>query len=360
MKISQIKPYEKNAKKHTKKQIMAVAESIQTFGFNQPIVVDKDGVIIVGHARFEAAKLLGLKDVPTITVKLSEEKVKAYRLADNKLNESAWDMKLVVEELKEMSMEMVELTGFSTDLTSESGEGDDVVPVNPPTICKEGDIWQLGAHRLICGDSTKEKTYEKLMAGAKADLVFTDPPYNVNYEGSGKKTSSKIMNDHMSERKFFEFLVESFSGTLTALKKGAGLYVFHSNKTQATFEEALTVAGYDIKAQLIWNKPSAGMGQGDYRTTIVDFQKTPAELLEWAKRQKAAETVGKTTIWSMKREPTQDYVHPTQKPVELISYALFNNTKADDIVLDPFLGSGSTLIACEKTGRVCTGAELDA
>lgn len=383
MKISLIKPYEKNAKKHDKKQVAQIAASIEQFGFNQPIVVDEDNVIIVGHGRYQAAKYLDLKDVPVIKVHLTEEQAKAYRLADNRLNESEWDMKLVLQELKEMSIEMVDLTGFSRDLLTEDDDRDDIVPQDAPAIAKKGDIWALGEHRLIVGDSTQKETYEKLMGGVQADLVFTDPPYNVDYHGKGKNTSKKIMNDNMEASAFLTFLTDAFHQMASATKMGAAWYVFHSNKTQSVFEKALALVGYDINAQLIWNKPSGGMGAGDYRgkhepffyahvrnqkpkfygdrthTTVIDFQKSEADLAKWAIKEKRLESQGKTTIWTMKRAPTAEYVHPTQKPVELVTYALFNNTKADDIVLDPFLGSGTTLIACEKTARKCFGVELD-
>lgn len=218
----------------------------------------------------------------------------------------------------------------------------------------------------------------------RADLVFTDPPYNVNIKGSGKNTSNTILNDNMSKEAFQTFLVESFREmAYAAVKKGAAWFVFHAEKTAATFEEALRIIGYEVRATLVWNKPSAGMGMNEYRSkhepffyaaikdvkpkfygdrtnsTVIDFQKSPEQLIAWAKKQKKLESEGKTTIWTMKREPTQSYLHTTQKPVELVTYALFNHTKEGDVVLDPFLGSGTTLIACEKTGRVCYGVELD-
>ncbi len=337
--IGEIQPYGKNAKKHPDKQVVLIADSIKTFGFNQPIVVDKKNVIIVGHGRFLAAHFLGLKEVPVLEVDVDEEKAKAYRLADNKLNESEWDMQLVISELKELSLEMVDLTGFDRKLVLNSDDRDDDVPELPAKAkSKVGDIYELGNHHIMCGDSLKPEHYVDLMKNIKADMVFTDPPYNVNYHGS---------------------------------------------TTQREFEEALLANGMEVKTQLIWNKPSAGLGMGHYRakhepffyahvkdqtpnfygdrtnTTIVDFQKTDEQLLKWAKKERDAEKEGRMTIWTMKREPVQDYKHPTQKPVELVMYALHNSSKVDDIVLDPFLGSGSTLIGCEKTNRACYGMELD-
>lgn len=382
--ILEVLPYGKNAKKHPEKQVNQIADSIREFGFNQPIVVDKQGVIIVGHGRYMAAHLLGIDTVPVVELDISEEKAKAYRLADNKLNESDWDMELVIAELKGLTLESVDLTGFSRKLVLNSNDKDDDVPPLPKTArTRLGDVYELGAHRLECGDSTNESTFARLMLGAKADMVFTDPPYNINYSGSGKNTSEGIMNDKMDEAAFRHFLIAAFNQVRANTKEGGGMYIFHDPSTQRVFEEALQANNIEVISQLIWNKPSAGLGAGAYRNkhepffyagikgvtpqfygdrtnaTIVDFHKSDEELEKWAKQQKAAEAEGRTTIWTMKRTPVKDYVHPTQKPVELIMYALHNSSKVDDIVLDPFLGSGSTLIACEKTNRHCYGAELD-
>ena len=382
--IGDINPYGKNAKKHPTEQIEKIAKSIASFGFNQPIVVDKHDVILVGHGRYLAAQYLDLSHVPVVTLDLDEDKAKAYRLADNKLNESDWDMQLVIQELKELDIPMLDLTGFDRKLVLDLEAKDDVVPETPIKARSEaGEVYSLGNHKLYVGDATKKDSYTKLLKDTKADLVFTDPPYNVDYHGAGKNTSQGIMNDKMGSEVFYEFLKDTFTNWPEVIKKGAALYIFHSPTTQATFERALTTALFEIKYQLIWNKPSAGLGMGDYRskhepffyatskgvkplfygdrtnTSIIDFQKTDAELANWAKKQRDAQKAGKMTIWTMKREPTQDYVHPTQKPVELIMYALNNSSKVDDVVLDPFLGSGSTLIACEKTNRVCVGMELD-
>lgn len=383
MNINDIKPYKKNAKQHPKKQVEQVANSIREFGFNQPIVVDKNNVIIVGHGRLEAAKLLGLEDVPVITVDLTEDQAKAYRLADNKLNESEWDMGLVVEELKGLSEEMLELTGFDKDLILEPEDKDDTLPEESPPVAQLGDIWQLGRHRLVCGDSTSPEAVASLMGSNMADMVFTDPPYNINYKGQGKNTSNHIMNDDVLAEEFDSFLDKVFKNYAQHTKGGAGIYVFHASRTQKDFEKALQANGYEIKNQLIWNKPMSALGWGDYRwkhepffyagkagqptqfygdrthSTVWDFQKSEAQLVNWAKRQKKLEAEGKTTIWSMKRDNVNEYVHPTQKPVELITYAMGNSSKVDDIILDLFGGSGSTLIAAEKSGRTSYMMELD-
>jgi len=221
------------------------------------------------------------------------------------------------------------------------------------------------------------------MEDQNADVVFTDPPYNVNYKGRGQKTSNTIANDNMEGSAFGQFLEKVFKNYREVIKAGAGLYVFHSSSSQAQFEYAIEKAGIEVKNQLIWNKPAAALGWGDYRwkhepffycavkgqkvqfygdrkhATVWDFQKTDAQLFAWAQKMKRAEEQGKTTVWSMSRDKVGEYVHPTQKPVELIVYALRNSSKSGDLVLDFFLGSGSTLIAAEKIERSCFGLELD-
>ena len=214
-------------------------------------------------------------------------------------------------------------------------------------------------------------------------MVFTDPPYNVNYKGRGEKTERTIENDHMEVAAFEVFLAGFFKAAVAHVKGGAGWYIFHSSSSQDNFKNALEESGLAVRAQLIWNKPTASMGWGDYRwkhepffyagkketslvfygdrthSTIIDFHKSEKDLIAWAKQQKRLETMGLATVWTMKRDKVNTYEHPTQKPVELITYAIVNSSKAGDVVLDPFCGSGSTLIACEKTDRTCFGVELD-
>ena len=402
MQITDVKKYEKNAKEHPGFQIEKIASSIKAFGCKQPIILDKDGVIIVGHGRFIAmTELLGytLMEQKAFTKKgepvipylmiddLNEEEVKAYRIADNQLNAlTGQDMNLIVEELKDLDASGfdITLTGFDRDLLVDEDENDDVIPESPvQPKSKLGDVYELGAHIVVCGDSTDSDAWQKALRNRKADMVFTDPPYNVNYAGRGKNTSEGILNDDMNDEAFDTFLEAAFERIAEAAKAGAGWYVFHSTSTQAQFEKALKKFGMAIRNQIIWNKPTASMGWGDYRwkhepffyaskdgtetvfygdrthSTVVDFHDSEQKLLNWAKQQKKLEAEGKFTIWTMKRDNVNGYKHPTQKPVELITYALFNSSKAEDLVIDPFLGSGSTLIACEKTGRVCAGIELD-
>lgn len=375
MKLEKIKPYEKNAKKHPQKQIEQIANSIKEFGFNQPIVVDEAGVIVVGHGRYYAAKHLELESVPVLTVKLSPEQVRAYRLADNKLNESEWDMQLVIEELKLLDPSMLDLTGFSRDLIIDQNEKDDAVPeVTTKPKAVRGGVYQLGDHRVMCGDSTDLADVEKLMNGAKADMVFTDPPYGVDYEGK-TKDKLKIENDKTTE--VFTKAIDNF-----ITKVGASFYVCcpAGNKFK-DFVEAFESRCHQ-SSTIIWVKNSLVLGPGDYHyqhepilygwnkdgthkfygdrtfTTIWKQEPSDAKLVKWIRDLMTTDFKNGSTIWRVDR-PSRSAEHPTMKPVELITRAIFNSSKSEDIILDLFLGSGSTLIAAEKTKRICYGMELD-
>lgn len=355
MNITDIKPYNKNAKKHPDKQIKQVAESIKEFGFNQPIVVDKDNTIIVGHGRFEAAKLLGLTDVPVITVDLSEEKAKAYRLADNKLNESEWDMGLAIEELKGLSEELFALTGFDEDLLIEADEKDDDIPENAPTVAKLGDIWALGRHRLMCGDSTDLVAVEALMGGQKADMVFTDPPYGIKVVknqqiGGGGKLGFAGATGEAKARKYREIINDETIETAQKhfeLCKDLGYqnYILWGGNYFTSFLPA-------ERGWIVWDKK-----EGDIKNTFADCE------LAWTNLGKNAQIY--RFLWAgLLRKGDRDTelkerVHPTQKPVGLLSNILTDYTGKEMKVLDCFGGSGSTLIACEKTNRICYMMELD-
>jgi len=345
--IEKIKPYSKNAKKHDKKQIQKVANSIKEFGFNQPVVVDKAGVLIVGHGRLEAAKLLGLKEVPAITVDLTKEQADAYRLADNKLNESEWDMKLAIEELKGLSSEMLDLTGFDKDLIIEPDEKDDEVPALPKKPrSKLGDLYELGNHRVLCGDSTKIEDVERLMDGKKADMVFTDPPYGVSYQSNMRTKTDKfavIENDKVFLDECIEMLPVFSNGWV---------FIWTTWKVIEKWIDIVKPLG-EITNMVIWSK---GGGEiGDLKKTFL----TDYELALVFNR--GAELEGKRigSVWKLSKDFAGDYKHPTQKPIELGCEAITKTTKNNAIVMDLFLGSGSTLIACEKTGRICYGMELD-
>ena len=340
MNIDDIKPYPKNAKAHPKKQVQQIAASIEAFGFNQPVVVDKAGVVIVGHGRLEAAKLLGLKDVPTITVDLTEEKAKAYRLADNKLNESDWDMNLVIEELKGLSEPMLDLTGFDSDLVIEADEKDDEVPEIPEEPkSKLGDLYELGNHRVLCGDSTKLEDVERVMDGKKADMVFTDPPYGIDYQDVAHK-HNKIEGDNSLDN------IESLM--VTTLLNDCPMYVCCNWKCYSAFEKAMIGAGKEPKSCIVWDKET--------RIQNLDkFYKQHEFILYHGLFGGQKTLTG--DVWRMKRQVRGD--HPTSKPVELVSQAITYTVMERQIVQDLILGSGSTLIASEKTGRICYGMELD-
>lgn len=397
--MKNITPYKNNAKIHTDKQLELLAKVVAEVGWRQNVEVNQKGVIVAGHGRYMAWEKYGEKyglPEPWVTddtgktlmgehatFPLTEQQEKMWRLADNQLNAmTGLDMDLVIPELKELDASMFELTGFDHDLILDPDGKDDAAPHIPyEPRSRIGDVIQLGRHRLVCGDSTKKEDVVTLMGGVQADMVFTDPPYNVDYSGRGKDTSNKILNDKMTPEQFDVFLAETFKRYAEVSKGGAGWYVFHSSSTQHQFQRAIESAGWDVKNQIIWNKPVASMGWGDYRwkhepmfycgkentqfygdrtnTTVLNIPEDDEKAVKWLRKQKELEQMGYTTIWSMKRDSVSGYVHPTQKPVELITYAIHNSSKEGDIVLDLFGGSGSTLIACEKTGRTAYLMELD-
>jgi len=357
--IGNIRPYPKNAKKHGDDQVAKIAASIRAFGFNQPIVVDKDGVIIVGHGRFAAAMHLGLAEVPTITLKLSEEKTKAYRLADNKLNESEWDNPLAIEELRGMSIELAELTGFSLDaLVPAANEADEEIPEPPKKpVSKVGDLYIMGEHRLLVGDSTKGEDAERLFAGRQADMAFTDPPWNVDYGGSSnpKYKGRTIMNDDMDDEDWQQFSNEIAAQLFLNMKKGAPLYLVMSAQEWPVVDGSLRAAGFHWSSTIIWAKDSLVISRKDYHTQYepiwYGWKEGEARLVELEDRKQS-------DLWQIAR-PKKSEDHPTTKPLELVERAITNSSKRGDLVVDLFLGSGSTLIAAERTGRVCYGMELD-
>lgn len=350
-----ITPYAKNAKKHPKKQIEQIAASIKEFGFNQPIVVDKEGVIIVGHGRYEAAVSLGMKeeDMPIKVVDLTKDQAKAYRLADNKLNESDWEMDLVIEELAELPPHLFDLTGFDADLLLSPEEADDEVPEAPEEPkSMAGDLYELGHHRVLCGDATSVEALEVLMNGMKADMWVTDPPYNVDYTGK-TKDALKIENDKKTDEDFRQFLVDTYSAADAYMKPGAVFYIWHADSEGYNFRGAAHDIGWKIRQCLIWNKNVMVMGRQDYH-----WKHEPC-LYGWKEGTHLWNSDRtQTTVLNFER-PSRSTQHPTMKPVELMAYQITNNSKGEDIVLDSFLGSGSTLIAAQKTGRICYGLELD-
>ena len=367
--VARLVPYDRNSRTHTDAQVAQVAASIIEFGFTNPILVDSKNGIIAGHCRLRAAQLLKLTEVPVIPLDhLSEAQKRAYIIADNKLAELAgWDEEMLKLELGDLRNEEfnLELIGFSQeeiddllDLGEEGGktgltDDDDAPDVAENPVSRTGDLWILGNHRLMCGDSVVLTDVERLMAGAKADLVFTDPPYNVDYTGYTKE-KLKIQSDKMTTEEFVAFLQGTFASYRVLIKPGASMYVCHPSSFQREFQDAIESAGFSVRAQIIWAKNTFAWGFGRYK-----FQHEPIFYCH-VEGESDAWYGDKTqsTLWQEKK-PAANRLHPTMKPVELIERALRNSSKADDRVVDLFGGSGSTMIACEKTGRESALMELD-
>lgn len=362
--IKEIKPYAKNAKKHDATQIENVRKSIEKFGIVQPLVIDKDKTLVIGHCRLEACKRLGYKELPCVQVdKLTDEEVAMLRLLDNKLNESEWDVDLLAEELENLDFGEFDLDwGIELpDLEKDVEEDNYEEPEQLETKVKRGDIWQLGEHRLMCGDSTKEEDVKVLMDDKLADLLFTDPPYNVNIEQKKKKILhcneyNAIMNDDLPIDEFKEFLKNIFVNANKVIKNDASYYVFscQGGDNEMMMMMMMREAGIKCRHQIIWVKdaPVFSMGRLDY-----DYKHEPI-LYGWKEKHNFYRRGEQDkSVWEFKR--TSNKLHPTMKPVELVANALLNSTKNGDLVLDLFGGSGSTLIASEQLKRKCYTMELD-
>ena len=353
--LADIVPYAKNAKKHDNRQINNVAESIKQYGFVQPIVIDRDGVIVIGHCRALAAKKLGMKEVPCVCVDdLTPEQVNALRLVDSKSNESDWDFDLLADEIPGLDFSAFDFDWGLPEITEEVIEDEaPEVDEDAEPIAKLGDIWQLGRHRLMCGDSTSIEDVEKLMGGQLADMLLTDPPYNVAYEGKTKDRLT-IQNDSMDNDSFRQFLRDAFSSADAVMKQGAVFYIWHADSEGYNFRGACFDIGWKVRQCLIWNKNSMVMGRQDYQwkhePCLYGWKDGASHL--WASDRK------QTTVIDYQR-PTKAEIHPTMKPVGLFDYQIKNNTKGGDIVLDLFNGSGTTIMACEQNGRVARCMELD-
>ena len=344
-------------------QIAQIAASIKEFGFLSPILIAEDNTILAGHGRLAAAQKLGLKQVPCVKENyLTETQRRAYIIADNRLSLNAgWDDEMLAIELSELQgVDFdLDLLGFDeSELASIFEDGKEVEDddfdvteeLNKPSFSKVGDIWTLGRHRLICGDSTKEETYKRLMDEKKANLVVTDPPYNVNYEGS----AGKIKNDNMDNDKFYNFLLDAFSNMEKGMADDASIYVFHADTEGLNFRKAFNDAGFYLSGCCIWKKPSLVLGRSPYQ-----WQHEPC-LYGWKKKGKHQWYSGRkeTTIWEFEK-PKKNADHPTMKPIPLLAYPITNSSMSNTLILDPFGGSGSTLIACEQTDRSCYTIELD-
>jgi len=367
---SKLIPYVNNARTHSEQQVKQVAASIKEFGFTNPVLIDETNSIIAGHGRVLAATLIGLDLVPTITLTgLSEAQRKAYVLADNKLALNAdWDIEMLMLEIDTLTAEDfdISLIGFSDeeiatlrpDVLNEGLTDEDAVPELPETPTTVlGDVWILGNHRLMCGDSTSIDAVEKLMNGQKADMVFTDPPYGVAYVGGhNKKKREGIIADTLEGDNLTGLFYGALSAALTIVKDGAAFYVwFASGKSIDTFA-ALSNLPLELRAIIQWYKIKSGLG-----AFMSQYIPNCEPCMYLHIKGKSPAWYGPTTektVWELQRKGNNEY-HPTQKPVELPERAIENSSKSGDIVIDLFGGSGSTLIACEKTSRNCYMMELD-
>lgn len=344
-----------------------VAASIKEFGFKNPIIIDRENVIIAGHTRLNAAKKLGLREVPVVKAEdLNETQIKAFRIADNKTAELAeWNFELLEHELKELKLEDfdLELTGFDFEELDalfqdnkgniEIEEDDADIEESVIPISKRGDVWILGKHKVMCGDSTNKKDVDVLMNKKEADLIITDPPYNIDYTGK-TKDALKIVNDSMDDESFYKFLYIAFTRMYEVAKDGASIYVFHADSEGLNFRKALTESGFKLAQCCIWAKQTMVMGRQDYhwQHEPILYGWKPTASHNWYSDRK------QTTLWKFDR-PFRNEYHPTMKPVALIAYPMKNSSTEGDLVLDLFGGSGSTLIAAEQLNRICYMMELD-
>jgi DNA modification methylase len=376
--VSSLIPYARNSRTHSDEQVSQIAGSIREFGFTNPVLIDADGTIIAGHGRVMAAKKLGLETVPCIRLgHLTPSQVRAYVIADNKLALNAgWDDQMLRSELESLQEDgfNMDLTGFSDEELAEllepevvEGETDPdqtpEVPVEP--ITKLGDVWILGNHRLMCGDSTRIESAKRLMGDDLADLLITDPPYNVDMTaknemlqkaGKARKDESTfgIQNDKMSDDDFRQFLRDVYSTANSVMRDGAVFYIWHADSEGYNFRGACIDVEWKIRQCLVWVKSVFAIGRSDYH-----WKHEPC-LYGW--KDGASHYWGsdrsQTTVLDFKK-PAKSELHPTMKPVELFEYQIGNSSKANDVVLDLFGGSGTTAIACERLSRKARLMELD-
>ena len=365
-KVIDLVPADYNPRKDLKpedKEYEKLKRSIDEFGYVDPLIWNKrTSRLVGGHQRLKVLKDMGIDEVDVVVVDMDEEKEKALNVALNKIS-GDWDkdkLMLLITDLQGENFD-VSLTGFDPEELDDlfkddmkDGVKDDNFDVDKelkkPTMTKPGDLWQLGEHRLLCGDSTKEESYELLMAGKQANLVITDPPYNVNYQGS----AGKIKNDNMKDDAFYQFLLAAFTNMEKNMADDASIYVFHADTEGLNFRKAFSDAGFYLSGTCIWVKQSLVLGRSPYQ-----WRHEPI-LFGWKKKGKHCWYAGRkeSTIWEFdKPKKTKD--HPTMKPIPLLAYPIMNSSMTNSIVLDPFGGSGSTLIACEQTKRICRTIELD-
>ena len=365
--IKDLIPYARNARTHSDEQVAQIAASIKEFGFLSPIIISKDNTILCGHGRFYAAQKLGLEKVPCIKEEyLTETQKRAYILADNKLSLNAgWDNEMLAIELSELQNENFDLglTGFDVseleDLIGKDSsdvEDDDYdldAALEKAAFVQRGDVWNVGRHKLMCGDATSSEDVNTLMEDKKANLIVTDPPYNVAFESSD---GLSIKNDKMENTKFYEFLLAAFKNMADHLEKGGAAYVFHADTEGLNFRKAFIDAGFHLSGCCIWVKNSLVLGRSDYQ-----WQHEPVlyGFLQNGKHYWSAKAGrSQTTIWNFDK-PKKNKNHPTSKPLDLLAYPIDNSSQENAIIIDTFGGSGSTLMTCEKTNRICYMMELD-
>jgi DNA modification methylase len=370
--VESLIPYARNARTHSDEQVAQIAASIKEWGWTTPVLVDETGQIIAGHGRVMAARKLGIEEIPVmVATGWTEAQRRAYVLADNQLAANAgWDMDLLKVELGDLGEAGfdLDLIGFDdkmlAGLLAEETEGltdEDAVPEAPEEpVTVLGDIWALRNHRLMCGDSTSMTAFSDLMGGAQADMIFTDPPYGMSYGGGRAAGSTKkgalvkahgmIINDDLQGDDLIALVRDAIATSTACMKKGGALYACFTWRTYSEFEAGLESCGHKVKACIVWDKKSIGLGNSNYRPQH--------EFIFYCGGQWYGDK-SQSDVWYMSRGSTGEYVHPTQKPVELIERALLNSSKAGDVVIDCFGGSGSTLIACEKNGRNSYLMELD-
>lgn len=343
--VSELLPAEYNPRKALKPgdpEYEKLKRSIQQFGYVEPVIWNKrTGKVVGGHQRLTVLKDLGYTEIECVIVDMEPTQEKALNVALNKIS-GAWDMPKLQDLFKDAVAAKVKEDKFDVD-----------AELKKPTFSKPGDLWLLGKHRLVCGDSTKAEVYETLMAGNKANLIVTDPPYNVEYVGKTKDKLT-IQNDRMEKGNFYQFLLAAYQRMESALADDGSIYVFHADTEGLNFRKAFEDAGFYLSGCCIWKKPSMVLGRSPYQ-----WQHEPC-LYGWKKKGKHQwySDRKQTTIWEFDR-PSRSREHPTMKPIPLLAYPIQNSSMTNCIVLDPFGGSGSTLIACEQTGRICYTVELD-
>lgn len=366
--LSKLVPYINNARTHSPEQVTKLRSSLREFGFVNPVIIDRDYGIIAGHGRVMAAKEEGIEEVPCVFVDyLTEAQKKAYIIADNRFAQDAgWDEELLrieIEALQGMDFD-VGLTGFNDDEIADlfdangksEAEDDDFdlsAALEKASFVQRGDIWTVGRHRLMCGYATSTEDVAALMDGKKANLIVTDPPYNVDFKSSN---GLSIKNDKLENDKFYKFLLAAFRNMAANLEKGGAAYVFHADTEGLNFRRAFIDAGFHLAGCCIWVKNSLVLGRSDYQwqhePVLYGFLQNGKHY--WSKNAGRSQT----TIWNFDK-PKKNKNHPTSKPLDLLAYPIGNSSRENSIVIDTFGGSGSTMMACEQTNRICYTMELD-